>query len=402
MPPFLYFESVKIMNLRYNMFDLLTASFIHTKKILSNENKKKVWLYFVYTLILSGLLFGIDPDANRVTKIYIDIMKDMLMRYGLVNENFSFNLFTCEGFKFLNLDFLNSDIFKVITDIVNNQQLVKYLTTSGIYLGIFILISVVLIFFCIFRGKLMLMYSVSTNRDDSYNWKDLWKKFALFGNYSSIIFSTIFCVCIFIGWLIGHALLFPMCSKLIGNLKGVIYLDYIPKEAISTVLYVSSFLVSCIAILFFFYLFFLMYIYFVFPILVKFENKIKWFEDFKNIWISLKTNFWTKILNMICACFIIFVTSSFFKMLFLGIQNLFNLLYSCSDLFISSPYTALIVYSLFYLLIYLPIILFLNVPVGVFYTSLQVMIFSYIFPEYALLKPSLNDKGKVIGTECLL
>ena len=162
------------MKLRYNIFDLLTASFIHTKKILSNENKKKVWLYFVYTLILSGVLFGIDPDANRVTKIYIGIMKDMLMRYGLVNENFSFNWFNCEGFKFLNLDFLNNDIFKAITNIVNNQNLGRYITTSGIYLGIFILISVVLIFFCIFRGKLMLIYSISTNREDSFNWKDLW------------------------------------------------------------------------------------------------------------------------------------------------------------------------------------------------------------------------------------
>ena len=80
------------MNTKYNMFDLFTASFIHTKKILFGENRKKIWLYFLYALVLSGVFFGIDPDITRLIKFYVDMLKEILIRYGLANEDFSFNI----------------------------------------------------------------------------------------------------------------------------------------------------------------------------------------------------------------------------------------------------------------------------------------------------------------------
>ncbi|MBR0519503.1 hypothetical protein IJJ97_06900 [bacterium] len=88
-------------------------------------------------------------------------------------------------------------------------------------------------------------------------------------------------------------------------------------------------------------------------------------------------------------------------MVFGIIQFSFSLCFSISDLFIHS-YTSLILYGIFYLIIQLPIILFLNIPVGVYYTTLQIMMFSYIFPEHALIKPIFDENGKMIDTECLL
>ena len=134
----------------------------------------------------------------------------------------------------------------------------------------------------------------------------------------------------------------------------------------------------------------------------KKDEKIKFFEDYKIFWNSLKKDFWKKILYIICAGIIIFVTSSLFRIAFAGVQGVINIIFSFIDLFINSPYSSLVAYGIFYLVIYLPVILFLNVPAGVYYTSLQIMLFSYIFPEHALLKPVINDNGKVIGTECLL
>lgn len=387
------------MNSRYNMFDLLTASFIHTKKILFGENRKKNWLYFVYTLILSGVLFGIEPDMGRICKIYINMLKDMLKDvYFSVNN---YNLICCD-FSLDNLLHITDDFLKTITNILQNQDLEKYINNALLVLGIFLLISILLIFFCIFRGKLMLIYSLSTNREDSYNWRELWNKFAPSGDYCSLIFSFIFCICISFSWLIGQFCIYPLLNNALNNFKDIFSLEIISKSFISTFLSILSFSICCLFTLSLFYGFFVLYIYLILPMLVKKDDKIQLFEDYKIFWNSLKVDFWKKVLNIILAGFIIFITSSLLKISFAGIQAVINLVFSVSDVFIHSPSASLVIYGIFYLIIYLPIILFLNVPVGVYYTSLQVMLFSYIFPENAILKPVLDDNGKIIGTECLI
>ena len=143
--------------------------------------------------------------------------------------------------------------------------------------------------------------------------------------------------------------------------------------------------------------------YFILPIILKIEHteKLKLFDEYKKFWESLKVKFWEKFLNIIMFFIIIFALNTVLKMVFGVIQFSFSIGFSISDLFIHS-YTSLILYGLFYLLIQLPIMLFLNIPVGVYYTTLQVMMFSYIFPEHALLKPIFDEKGKIIDTECLL
>ena len=50
-----------------------------------------------------------------------------------------------------------------------------------------------------------------------------------------------------------------------------------------------------------------------------------------------------------------------------------------------------------FLFIYMPVLLVLNAPAGVFVISLQLLMFSWAFPEYALLMPLRDASGKVIG-----
>lgn len=387
------------MDSKYNMFDLFTASFIHTKKILFGENRKKIWLYFVYTLILSGVLFGIEPDMVRICKIYINMFKDML-KDALCSFN-TCSLISCD-FPLDNLLSITDDFLKTISNIVQNPDIEKYINNFITVLGIFLLISVLLIFFCIFRGKLMLIYSLSTNKEDAYNWRKLWTRFSQSGDYCSLIFSFIFCICLSFSWLIGHFCIYPMLDKVVNNFKDTFTLEIVSKNFVSMFLNILSFSICCLFILSLFYAFFVLYIYLVLPIMAKKDEKIKFFEDYKIFWNSLKKDFWKKILYIICAGIIIFVTSSLFRIAFAGVQGVINIIFSFIDLFINSPYSSLVAYGIFYLVIYLPVILFLNVPAGVYYTSLQIMLFSYIFPEHALLKPVINDNGKVIGTECLL
>lgn len=404
------------MNTKYNMFDLFTASFIHTKKILFGENRKKIWLYFLYALVLSGVFFGIDPDITRLIKFYVDMLKEILIRYGLANEDFSFNIgsvISCLSLNLFNFDFdkilngLNKEILIQTINTLNISDLDKYINQTFIYLGIFTLISVILIFFCIFRGKLMLIYSISSNREESYDWKNLWNKFASSGNYTSFIFSLIFCFCLFLGWLIGNIWLYPNLNNfvygLLDNVKNLITLEANSKNILSTSIHICSFSICSMFFLSFFYLLFVFYTYFILPIILKIEHaeKIKWFEEYKKFWDSLKVNFWNKILNIILFCIIIFAINTVLKMSFGIIQLTLSLIFSISDIFVHS-YASLILYAIFYLIIQLPIILFLNIPVGVYYTTLQIMMFSYIFPEHALIKPIFDENEKMIDTECLL
>lgn len=402
------------MDRKYNMFDLFTASYIHTKKILFGEKEKRktIWLYFLYALLLSGVFFGIDPDINRLVKFYLDMFKNIFK--DILNNSFcSCNLGHLNCFNFDFNDILNridKTILTPIMNILNNPDLAKYINTTFIYSGIFIFISVLLIFFCIFRGKLMLIYSISSNREESYNWKNLWNKFAPSGNYASAIFSLIFCFCILLGWLIGSFCIYPILHnfiyELLNNVKDVITLDTSSKNLLSIInlfIHVCSFSICSLFFLFFLYLFFVFYMYFILPIILKIEHteKLKLFDEYKKFWESLKVKFWEKFLNIIMFFIIIFALNTVLKMVFGVIQFSFSIGFSISDLFIHS-YTSLILYGLFYLLIQLPIMLFLNIPVGVYYTTLQVMMFSYIFPEHALLKPIFDEKGKIIDTECLL
>ena len=190
---------------------------------------------------------------------------------------------------------------------------------------------------------------------------------------------------------------------LLDNLKNLITLEANSKNILSTSIHICSFSICSMFFLSFFYLFFVFYTYFILPIILKIEHaeKIKWFEEYKKFWDSLKVNFWNKILNIILFCIIIFAINTVLKMSFGIIQLTLSLIFSISDIFVHS-YASLILYAIFYLIIQLPIILFLNIPVGVYYTTLQIMMFSYIFPEHALIKPIFDENEKMIDTECLL
>ncbi len=321
------------------VFDLVTPAGLHTKKILDDFNFKKFnfskWLYYAFVLFMSSSLFGLNFNFNELIKENITSSPSFVS-----SPNF---------------------VFLII----------------GLIIVCFILSFVWMYLSCNFTY--ILNDSVLLNKRDI---KEFWAK----NNKKAK--SYYFLILKIIGIILLSCFVGGFLIAILGGLISSSGAGF-------------GIAGGCLAFAIFFFIGLAFGIYmmlianFAVPLHLRMDENIPVSQILKNLYNELKAK---KELGKgamaILALFLVNcgvnVVYSVFSMIFLAIIFLFYSFLSQSPVF-------WVVFA-FMFLIYFAIILFLNVPGGIFISSYRLLLVSFLSPENAVLLPLRDEKGKFVGT----
>lgn len=321
------------------VFDLVTPAGLHTKKILDDFNFKNFnfskWLYYAFVLFMSSSLFGLNFNFNELIKENITSSPSFVS-----SPNF---------------------VFLII----------------GLIIVCFILSFVWMYLSCNFTY--ILNDSVLLNKRDI---KEFWAK----NNKKAK--SYYFLILKIIGIILLSCFVGGFLIAILGGLISSSGAGF-------------GIAGGCLAFAIFFFIGLAFGIYmmlianFAVPLHLRMDENIPVSQILKNLYNELKAK---KELGKgamaILALFLVNcgvnVVYSVFSMIFLAIIFLFYSFLSQSPVF-------WVVFA-FMFLIYFAIILFLNVPGGIFISSYRLLLVSFLSPENAVLLPLRDEKGKFVGT----
>lgn len=323
------------------VFDLVTPAGLHTKKILDDFNFKKFnfskWLYYAFVLFMSSSLFGLNFNFNELIKENITSSPSFVS-----SPNF---------------------VFLII----------------GLIIVCFILSFVWMYLSCNFTY--ILNDSVLLNKRDI---KEFWaknnKKAKSYYFLLIKIIVMMILACIVGGFLI--ALIGGMASSS-GSSVGV--------GIAGGCLAFTIFLIIGLA----FGIYMMLIANFAVPLHLRVDENIPVAQVLKNLYNELKAK--KELGKGAMAILALFLVNcgvnmvySIFSMMFVAVIFLFYSFLSKSPVF-------WVIFA-FIFLIYFAIMLFLNVPGGIFISSYRLLLVSFLSPENAVLLPLRDEKGKFVGT----
>ena len=340
---------------KYNVLDLVVPAWLHTKKVFGKSlfNIKK-WFFYAFLVLMSSSALGFNINYNN-----------------LINGT---NGNTPTG--------APSPSAKLIGELLQNNIVSQ---NTLVLLGIiFIVLGLAFYFvwtylYCNFTY--ILNDSVLLNKTDI---KELWEKNNKKSkSYFSLIMKlVIYIIAIMIVIGLIFALVFSRSCKAGHSVPD--FMVFASQMVIFLIIFLLA--LGCL----FIYLTFICNC--VIPLHLKMDEDVSIIDASKTIFNLLKKD-WKKAFIALIAIALAYGTFCFIFGMGATLFNLFGIF----SLLSLSTEQFLVVLTLVFL-IYSAIVIFLNAPVAVFITSYRFLVLSHLWPEYALLLPVQDEKGKFIGT----
>ena len=332
----------------YNILDCFVSAFLHTQKVLFKKFELKTYLFCMFLTIFSCGVYGVDY------RYYVDILGKMPVGEGM-------KLFLLPVFKIL----------------FSPQNIV----ISEIIIAILMIVAIVFLFYLSFTFRLLFFdFNIFKNK---YDFKEYWNrnkdKSANIIKYFLKQFLYIFILACFL--FIAADIVHPHLGDFAEHKFALfVYIAMICAFIVSLFIFMRMFAILCISGIF------------ILPLYPIYEKNIKLDDALKSFYSETKGKFWKSLLFF----FVLGCVHNLFLICFLPGLLLFRTVVAslASVLSINAFYPVFICL----LIIYLAIIAIVNVPIAVYFNSFYQLMCSLLCPNYAILLPIKDDKGKIIDT----
>lgn len=350
--------------------ELFNAAFIHMKKLMFENFNVSVWLYFLVVTALSGTFFGFKINTNAIKQVMI-----------AVNNPGALDPASPSGAAapVPPPDFIQK---------MDPSALISFL----VFFLIFVFAVSVLM---MVAGSVCRYMGIASVIEGRIGFREFWSKYKKQGiDYFWFVTKIMiyFTLLILLGSIVlafcsgGFASLFSNAGNAAigGTIVIVVVLALLAVAAVFAMTFFLLFVAN-----------------FMVPAVIRHSqdynpggSPMKLEEAGKILWAKSKDrrgDLFVALMIPFLAFVIISSVFGFLDFLFTGGVIVAVIMFK------GNVELLLLVVLIAFLFIYMPVLLVLNAPAGVFVISLQLLMFSWAFPEYALLMPLRDASGKVIG-----
>lgn len=350
--------------------ELFNAAFIHMKKLMFENFNVSVWLYFLVVTALSGTFFGFKINTNAIKQVMIAVNNPGTLDPGSPSG---------AAAPVPPPDFIQK---------MDPSALISFLVFFMIFVFALSVIMMVAGSVCRYMG-------IASVIESRIGFREFWSKYKKQGiDYFWFVTKIMI---LFTLLILLASIVLALCS---GGFTSLF--SNAGDAAIGgTIVIIIVMSLIAIAVIFAMTVFFLFVANFMVPAVIRHSqdynpggSPMKLEEAGKILWAKSKDRRGDLFVALMVPFVVFLIISSVFGLLdFLFTGGVIVAVI----MFKGNVELLLLVVLIAFLFIYMPVLLVLNAPAGVFVISLQILMFSWAFPEYALLMPLRDASGKVIG-----
>lgn len=351
--------------------ELFNAAFIHMKKLMFENFNVSVWLYFLVVTALSGTFFGFKINTKAINEVMLAVNNPGTLEPGSSST---------------------ASLPPPLLDFIRKMDPSALMSFLVFFLIFVFALSVLMMV----AGSVCRYMGIASVIEGRIGFREFWSKYKKQGiDYFWFITKI---MVLFTLLILLASIVLALCS---GGFASLFSNGGNGAAIGGTIVVIIVMSLLAVAVFFAMAVFFLFVANFMVPAVIRHSqdynpggSPMKLEEAGKILWAKSRDRKG----DMFAALMVPFVVFLIISSIFGFLDLLFTGgVIAAVIMFKGNVELLLLVVLIAFLFIYMPVLLVLNAPAGVFVISLQILMFSWAFPEYALLMPLRDASGKVIG-----